>query len=171
MEQIRLSNKVGAGLDPCAAMQVLCELTDGEEREIIFTLGVGRDSDDARNLVLQNRGLESAHEALNAVKEYWSRTLGAVKITTPDPSVDLLVNGWLLYQTIASRLFARSGFYQSGGAFGFRDQLQDVMALVHSRPELTRKHLLLCAGHQFGEGDVQHWWHPPSEPGGEDPLL
>ncbi len=161
MDHIRLSNKVGAGLDPCAAIQIVCELTDGEEREIIFTLGVGRDSDDARNLVLQNRGADAARTALAAVKEYWSRTLGAVQITTPDPSVDLLVNGWLLYQTIASRLYARSGFYQSGGAFGFRDQLQDVMALIHTRPELTRKQLLLCAGHQFGEGDVLHWWHPP----------
>ena len=161
MEQARLSNRVGAALDPCAAMQIPFELTDGEEREIIFTLGVGRDSDDARNIVLQNRGVDAARSGLTAVKEYWSRTLGAVTITTPDPSVDLLVNGWLLYQTIASRLWARSGFYQSGGAFGFRDQLQDVMALIHTRPELTRKHLLLCAGHQFGEGDVQHWWHPP----------
>ena len=161
MEQVRLSNKVGPGHDPCAAMQVPCELTDGEEREIIFTLGVGRDNDDARMLVLKNRGVGPARTALTAVKEYWSQTLGAVTITTPDRSVDLLVNGWLLYQTIASRLWARSGFYQSGGAFGFRDQLQDVMALIHSRPELTRKQLLLCAGHQFGEGDVQHWWHPP----------
>ena len=165
MEQTRLSNKVGAGLDPCAAMQVPCELADGEEREIIFTLGVGRDSDDARTLVLKNRGVGAARDALIAVKEYWNRALGAVKITTPDPSVDLLVNGWLLYQTISSRLFARSGFYQSGGAFGFRDQLQDVMALIHSRPELTRKHLLLCAGHQFDDGDVQHWWHPPMNRG------
>ena len=161
MEQARLSNRVGAGLDPCAAMQIVCELTDGEEREIIFTLGVGRDSDEARKLVLQNRGVGAARTALTAVKEYWNRTLGAVRITTPDQSVDLLVNGWLLYQTIASRLWARSGFYQSGGAFGFRDQLQDVMALIHTRPELTRKQLVLSAGHQFGEGDVQHWWHPP----------
>jgi cellobiose phosphorylase len=161
MEQARLSNRVGAALDPCAAMQIPFELTDGEEREIIFTLGVGRDSDDARTIVLQNRGVGAARSGLTAVKKYWSRTLGAVTITTPDPSVDLLVNGWLLYQTIASRLWARSGFFQSGGAFGFRDQLQDVMALIHTRPELTRKHLLLCAGQQFGEGDVQHWWHPP----------
>jgi cellobiose phosphorylase len=161
MERARLSNRVGAGLDPCAAMQIVCELSDGEERAIIFTLGVGRDSDDAARLVSQNRGVSAARTALAAVKEYWSRTLGAVKITTQDQSVDLLVNGWLLYQTIASRLWARSGFYQSGGAFGFRDQLQDVMALIHTRPELTRKHLLLCAGHQFFEGDVQHWWHPP----------
>ena len=161
MEQVRLSNRVGAGLDPCAAMQIPFELSDGEEREIIFTLGAGRDSEDARTIVLQNRGVGAARTALKTVKEYWSRTLGAVKIATPDQSVDLLANGWLLYQTITSRLWARSGFYQSGGAFGFRDQLQDVMALVHTRPELTRKQLLLCAGHQFGEGDVQHWWHPP----------
>ncbi|MBN1166814.1 MAG: cyclic beta 1-2 glucan synthetase [Methanospirillaceae archaeon] len=161
MKQVRLSNKVGAGLDPCAAMQIPCELTDGEEREIIFTLGVGRDSDDARNIVLQNRGVGSARRAKKAVQEYWSQTLGAVQIKTPDRSVDLLVNGWLLYQTIACRLFARTGFYQSGGAFGFRDQLQDVMALIHTRPDLMRKQLLLCAGHQFVEGDVQHWWHPP----------
>ncbi|UUX93689.1 GH36-type glycosyl hydrolase domain-containing protein [Methanoplanus endosymbiosus] len=161
MERVRLSNKVGAGLDPCAAVQVHCELTDGEEREIIFTLGVGRDGDDARTLLLKNRGVEPAHAALKAVKDYWGRTLGAVQVKTPDMSVDLLANGWLVYQIIASRLWARSGFYQSGGAFGFRDQLQDVMALIHTRPELMRRQLLLCAGHQFIEGDAQHWWHPP----------
>ena len=161
MERVRLSNKVGAGLDPCAAMQVHCELTDGEEREIIFTLGVGQDRDDARSLLLKNRGVEPAHVALRAVKDYWSRTLGAVQVKTPDSSVDLLANGWLVYQIIASRLWARSGFYQSGGAFGFRDQLQDVMALIHTRPDLMRQQLLLCAGHQFVEGDVLHWWHPP----------
>ena len=165
MEKENLSNKVGAGLDPCAAMQVLCELTDGEEREIIFTLGLGRDIDDARDLVLRSRGVGSARTTLKSVKDYWKETLGAVRITTPDPSVDLLANGWLLYQTIVCRLWARTGFYQSGGAFGFRDQLQDVMALVHSRPEITRKQLLLSAGHQFGDGDVQHWWHPPSNRG------
>ncbi len=161
MEQERLSNKTGAGLDPCAALQVLCELADGEEREIIFTLGLGRDEEDARSLVLRSRGVGAARESLKAVKEYWTSTLKAVNITTPEPSVDLLVNGWLLYQTIVSRLWARSGFYQSGGAFGFRDQLQDVMALIHTKPDLARKQILLCASHQFLEGDVQHWWHPP----------
>jgi len=161
MEQERLSNKVGAGLDPCAALQVVCELVDGEEREIIFTLGVGRDGEDARTLVLRSRGIGAARASLNAVQEFWASTLGIVQVVTPDPSVDLLVNGWLLYQTIVSRLWARSGFYQSGGAFGYRDQLQDVMALIYTKPELARDQILLCAGHQFSEGDVQHWWHPP----------
>lgn len=165
MEQLHLSNKVGAGLDPCGAIQIFCELADGEVREIIFTLGVGRDIDDARSLVLQHRGVGSAHTALEKVKEHWVGILGAVHISTPDPSLDLLVNGWLVYQIISSRLWARSGFYQSGGAYGFRDQLQDVMAIMHTRPDLSRKHLLLSAQHQFTEGDVQHWWHPPTNRG------
>jgi len=162
--RLRLSNKVGAGLDPCAAIQIPFTLADGQEREIVFRLGAaGRiGKDDTGERVLHLRGAGVAHNALATVREYWSDTLGAVQVDTPDPALNLLTNGWLLYQVISCRLWARSGFYQSGGAYGFRDQLQDTMALVHAEPVMLRAQMLLCASRQFTEGDVQHWWHPPS---------
>lgn len=157
----RLSNKVGAGLDPCGAMQTSFDLVEGRERDVVFTLGVGRDIGHVRQLVDGSRSLEAAQRHLEGVWHFWSRTLGAVHVETPDPAVNILANGWLLYQTLSCRFWARSGYYQSGGAIGYRDQLQDVAALLYAKPELIRAHLLLCAAHQFQEGDVQHWWHPP----------
>ena len=161
LRRTRLSNKVGAALDPCATIQVPFELADGQEREIIFRLGTGRDTNDAVNLVHRFRGSAAARGELETVWQYWNHTHGAVQVETPDMAVNIMANGWLLYQTLACRLWARSGYYQPGGAFGFRDQLQDVMALIHTQPHLVREHLLLCAARQFKEGDVQHWWHPP----------
>jgi cellobiose phosphorylase len=161
MTRSRLSGRVGAALDPCAAMQVTVDLADGQEREIVFILGCGRDLADVRTLVNRFRGTGQARGALEVVWGYWNRTLGAVNVQTPDPSLNFLANGWLVYQVLACRLWARSGFYQSGGAFGFRDQLQDVMALVHTEPRILREQLLRSASRQFREGDVQHWWHPP----------
>lgn len=163
MGRARLSNRVGAGLDACAALQVPFELVDGQEREIVFRLGATgrRGVDDATAMAQHLREPQALHGALQAVHAYWTHTLGAVQVETPDLALNLLANGWLVYQTMACRLWARSGFYQSGGAFGFRDQLQDCMALVHTQPHLLREHLLRCAAHQFVDGDVQHWWHPP----------
>jgi cellobiose phosphorylase len=163
MRRTGLSNRVGAGMDPCAAVQVPIELLPGQEREVIFRLGAAgrRGLDDARVMVQQLREPHALANALHAVHAYWARTLSAVQVHTPDAALNVLANGWLVYQTLACRLWARTGFYQSGGAFGFRDQLQDCMALVHSEPALLREHLLRCASRQFVEGDVQHWWHPP----------
>jgi len=161
LRRVRLSGRVGAGFDPCAAMQAPLNLADGQERTITFTIGAARGTADAKALAQRFRNVDAAHRAIESVWNYWSRTLGVVYLETPDASVNFLANGWLLYQTLSCRMWARSGLYQSGGAFGFRDQLQDAMALVYAQPQLLREHLLRAAGRQFREGDVQHWWHPP----------
>ncbi len=161
LHRTHLSGRVGAGLDPCAALQTQIELAEDQEREIVFVFGAASNTDEAQHFIQRFSGPAGAREALESVSEYWSHTLGAVQVETPNPAMDVFVNGWLLYQTLSCRLWGRSGYYQSGGAFGFRDQLQDTLALIHATPLLAREQLLRCAGRQFTQGDVQHWWHPP----------
>jgi cyclic beta-1,2-glucan synthetase len=165
LRRLRLSGRVGAGFDPCAAMQVQFDLGEGQEREIIFRLGAARDAGEVQQLIDRFKDPAAVHAELDAVKAQWNEILGAVQVETPDPGLDLLANQWLIYQTLGCRMWARSGYYQSSGAFGFRDQLQDAMALVHCKPGALREQILYAAAHQFVEGDVQHWWHPPTNRG------
>lgn len=165
MRRKRLSGKTGAAMDPCAAMQSHIVLAAGQEREIVFIFGAAHNNDEARHFIQHFAGPARARQALESVHEYWEHTLGAVQVSTPDPALDVLANGWLIYQTLSCRLWGRSGYYQSGGAYGFRDQLQDTMALIHTTPALAREQIIRCAGRQFLQGDVQHWWHPPSGQG------
>ena len=162
LERQKLSGRVGAGLDPCAAIRAPLDLGPGEEKDVVFVLGAGDDEAQARALAQRFASVTAAQQALESTWGFWGRALGTVHVKTPDPAVDVLVNGWLEYQVLACRYWGRSGFYQSGGAYGFRDQLQDVAALLFSAPEIYREHLLRAAKHQFKEGDVLHWWHPPT---------
>ncbi len=159
-----VSGAAGVGLDPCAVLQVDIFLKPGEEDDVSILFGQGANRDQSRALVSRYRAAEWRTE-LNKVLAFWDGTLGALTVTTPDPSMDLMLNRWLLYQTLSCRVWGRAGFYQASGAFGFRDQLQDVMALCVTAPELAREHILRAAGRQFLEGDVQHWWLPETGKG------
>ena len=164
MGKTPLSGKTGAGLDPCAALQCVVVLQPGESVEVVSTLGQCRTMDEAHVLIARYRATD-LDAVLKTVTDHWDRLLGAVQVRTPDRATDIMLNGWLLYQTIACRIRGRSAFYQASGAYGFRDQLQDGMALSFAQPEETRSHLLRTAGRQFVEGDVQHWWLPHSGQG------
>jgi cyclic beta-1,2-glucan synthetase len=157
---VPLSNRTAAGLDPCGAFQTLVELAPNESVEVIFLLGEASTAEEAVTLLRRYRTADLDAVLLAAIKR-WDDILGTVEVRTPDRAMDFLLNRWLLYQVLACRVWARAGCYQASGAYGFRDQLQDVMALSVSRPEVTREHLLRAASRQFTEGDVQHWWHPP----------
>jgi cyclic beta-1,2-glucan synthetase len=160
-----LTGNVQAGRDPCAALQVHLDLPANAEDEVVFVLGAGRDREHALELVARWRQPRAADDAWERLGRFWDDRLGAIHVETPDGAMNVMLNRWLLYQSIASRMLGRTGFYQSGGAIGFRDQLQDALALVIVEPSRCRTHLLECAARQFEEGDVLHWWHPPSAHG------
>ena len=160
--RVGLSGRVGPALDPAAAMMTNTVLAPGEAREVVFVLGQAESLEQIRRLIAAYTAAGRAREVLAEVQQRWDHLLNAVQVKTPDSGMDLMLNRWLLYQVLACRVWARSAFYQSGGAYGFRDQLQDVMALLCSAPEEARAQILRSAARQFEEGDVQHWWHPPT---------
>jgi cyclic beta-1,2-glucan glucanotransferase len=165
LKHVRLDGVCGARLDPCASLQTKLKLAPGESKVVVCMLGQAESKEEACNLVDRYRIEGAVQSALDETISWWDRLLGGITVQTPDTSANLMINRWLLYQSLSCRIWGRSAFYQSGGAFGFRDQLQDVTAFMASRPELAREQILLAASRQFREGDVQHWWHPPSGAG------
>ena len=157
-----LSGRDGPTLDPCAAVMTEINLAPGQSEEVVFVLGQADTPAEVRRLIESYTAAGEARRSLALVEKFWDRVVGAVQVRTPDPAMDVMINRWLPYQVLACRVWARSAFYQSGGAYGFRDQLQDVMALVYGAPTEARTQILRSAARQFEEGDVQHWWHPPS---------
>ncbi len=165
MERTTLASRVGAGLDPCSALQTTVKVAPGAGAEIIVVFGQTESHALARELVRAYGNATAFESSLVQTTAWWDSVLGTIEVETPEHAANFLINRWLLYQSLSCRMWARSATYQSGGAFGFRDQLQDAMAFVYTRPEVARRQILLAAGRQFPEGDVQHWWHPPGGAG------
>ncbi len=165
LDRAALAGRSGSGFDPAGALLVPVSIEPGEAVEIAFVLGEGQSLDQALALAAAYADPARVEASLVAAMGVWDQILGTIQVKTPSVELDLLLNRWLLYQSLSSRLWARSAFYQSGGAYGFRDQLQDVLALLHARPSLAREHILRSAERQFVEGDVQHWWHAESGQG------
>ncbi|HUF25507.1 MAG TPA: glucoamylase family protein [Gemmatimonadaceae bacterium] len=165
MRSDRLSGTTGAAIDPCAALRCALELAPGETREIAVVIGAAPDETEARRAVAEYRDLGRAHAALARGRAAWAERLTVIQVRTPEPSFDAMLNRWALYQALACRMWGRTALYQSSGAYGFRDQLQDAMAFVYAEPAVAREHILRAASRQFVEGDVQHWWHPPDGQG------
>ena len=162
LERVGLTPRLEPGSDPCAVLQFLLWLQPGETKEITFLLGQGEDRADAERLINHFRNIQNVEAARQQVDEFWNQLLEQIQVQTPDAGMNILLNRWLLYQSLSCRFWGRTAFYQSSGAYGFRDQLQDAMAYVHVRPDVIRQHILECAAHQFEQGDVLHWWHPPA---------
>jgi cyclic beta-1,2-glucan synthetase len=162
LKRIGLSGSVNTGSDPCAVLQVHLDLPPDASDDVFFIIGQGENKDQAIQLIEENRQSHRAEKVFDQVTKSWDQTLQTIQVETPDKGMDLILNRWLLYQNLSCRVWGRSAFYQSSGAYGFRDQLQDTMALIHAKPDVAREHILRAACHQFEEGDVLHWWHPPS---------
>jgi len=162
LKRIGLESRLTPGEDPCAVLQVHLDLLPGAVEEIYFVLGQGRNRDQSLELARKYHDPLNVEFALERTHLFWNQLLGKLQVHTPDPATDLILNHWMLYQSLSCRIWGRSAFYQSSGAFGFRDQLQDVLALLAIDPRIARNQILNAARHQFVEGDVLHWWHPPS---------
>ena len=165
LERVGLTASTKAGSDPCAALQLLLWLAPGESKEVNFLLGQGADRADALKLITHFQDPGNVRKAWEFVEGFWDERIGGLQIKTPDTAMDLLINRWLPYQALSSRIWGRTAFYRSGGAYGFRDQLQDVLVFLYTQPEIARAQILNAAAHQFEEGDVLHWWHPPASRG------
>jgi cyclic beta-1,2-glucan synthetase len=162
LERAGLSGAIGATDDPCCAMQVSIVIEPGESKDIVMLLGAADGENGAQEMIRRHRAPSAAKQSVNTNVDAWTRRLETIKVKTPDPTFDLMVNRWALYQALSCRMWARTALYQSSGAFGFRDQLQDAMAFVYAAPEIAREHIVRASSRQFVEGDVQHWWHPHS---------